>query len=52
MEQQKLESMVSARCYDEIVEKVKEQVGEDAFEYIFPAVKKALEEAGATVELA
>ena len=44
MEQKKLESMVSARCYDEIVEKVKEQVGEDAFEYIFPAVKKALEE--------
>ena len=39
-----LESMLSARCYDELVEKVKSEVGEEAFEYIFPAVKKALEE--------
>lgn len=44
MEQQKLESMISAHAYEEIVEKLKKQVGEDAFEYLFPAVKKALEE--------
>ena len=39
-----LESMISAHAYNEIVEKLKEQVGEDAFEYLFPAVKKAIEE--------
>lgn len=44
MEQQKLETMISAHAYEEIVEKLKKQVGEDAFEYLFPAVKKALEE--------
>ena len=45
MEEKKtLESMISEHAYEEIVEKVKEQVGEAAFEYIFPAVKKALEE--------
>lgn len=36
--------MISAHAYEEIVEKLKKQVGEDAFEYLFPAVKKALEE--------
>lgn len=47
MEEKKtLESMISAHAYEEIVEKVKKQVGEAAFEYIFPAVKKALEEGG------
>lgn len=39
-----LESMVTKHAYEEIVSKVKEQVGEEAFKYIFPAVKKALEE--------
>ena len=39
-----LESMISAHAYEEIVSKVKEQVGEESFDYIFPAVKKALEE--------
>lgn len=41
---QKLESDISSHCYDEIVEKLKGQVGEKAFEWIWPAVKKALEE--------
>ena len=49
MEQQTLESMVSQHCYDEIVEKLKKQVGEEAFEYIFPGVKKALEEGSGNV---
>lgn len=49
MEQKKLESMVSQHCYDEIVAKLKEQVGEEAFLYIFPAVKKALEEGSGKV---
>lgn len=44
-----LESMISAQTYDEIVSKVKETVGEDSFEYIFPAVKKALEEGSGSV---
>lgn len=43
---EKLENMVSQQCYDEICAKVKAQVGEQAFDYIFPAVKKALEEGG------
>lgn len=49
MEQKKFESMVSQHCYDEIVAKLKEQVGEEAFLYIFPAVKKALEEGSGKV---
>lgn len=50
MEEKKtLESMISAHAYEEIVEKVKKQVGEAAFEYIFPAVKKALEEGSGKV---
>ena len=48
-EKQNLESMISKHAYDEIVEKLKEQVGEDAFEYIFPAVKKGLEEGSGKV---
>lgn len=44
-----LESMVSKHAYDEIVSKVKEQVGEESFDYIFPAVKKALEEGSGKV---
>ena len=44
-----LESMISAHAYDEIVAKVKEQVGEESFDYIFPAVKKALEEGSGKV---
>ena len=45
MEEKKtLEQMVSNHAYDEIVAKVREEVGDNAFEYIFPAVKKALEE--------
>ena len=43
-EKKKLESMISAHAYDEIVEKVKNFVGEEAFEYVFPGIKKALEE--------
>lgn len=43
METKKLEEMVSARCYDEIAEKVMHYVGEDSFDIIFPAVKKAIE---------
>ena len=39
-----LESMVSKHAYEEIVSKVKEQVGEKVFQHIFPAIKKALEE--------
>lgn len=39
----KLEDIVSKHCYDEIVNAVKEQVGEAVFEYVFPGVKKALE---------
>ena len=44
-----LESMVSKHAYNEIVAKVKEQVGEEAFLYIFPAIKKALEEGSGKV---
>lgn len=44
-----LESMVSKHAYDEIVAKVKVQVGEESFDYIFPAVKKALEEGSGAV---
>ena len=39
-----LESMISNNAYEEIIKKVNEAVGEEAAEYIFPAVKKALEE--------
>ena len=48
-EKKKLESMISKHAYDEIVEKLKKQVGENAFGYIFPAVKKALEEGSGAV---
>lgn len=44
-----LESMISKHAYDEIVAKVKVQVGEESFDYIFPAVKKALEEGSGAV---
>jgi len=44
-----LESMVSKHAYDEIVAKVKVKVGEESFDYIFPAVKKALEEGSGKV---
>lgn len=44
-----LESMVSEHAYEEIVSKVKEQVGEESFNYIFPAVKKAIEEGSGKV---
>ena len=40
----KLEEILSAHCYDEFVEKVKNCVGEESFPIIFPAVKKAVEE--------
>ena len=46
---QTLEKMVSAHAYDEIVSKVKVQVGEESFDYIFPAIKKALEEGDGAV---
>lgn len=41
--------MVSERAYNEIVTKVKEQIGEESFEYIFPGIKKALEEGSGKV---
>lgn len=44
-----LESMVSKHAYNEIVAKVKVQVGEESFDYIFPAIKKALEEGSGKV---
>lgn len=40
----KLEEILSAHCYDEFVEKVRYYVGEESFQVIFPAVKKAVEE--------
>ena len=46
---QTLEEMVSKHAYDEIVAKVKEQVGEESFGYIFPGIKKALEEGSGKV---
>lgn len=46
---QTLEKMVSKHAYDEIVSKVKVQVGEESFDYIFPAIKKALEEGDGAV---
>lgn len=44
-----LAAMVSDNCYNEIVEKLKEHVGASVFAYIFPAVKKALEEGSGEV---
>lgn len=35
--------MISAHAYEEIERKVREMVGDKAFEYIFPSVVKALE---------
>lgn len=49
MKKMKLEEMVSQRCYDEIVSKVKTQVGDKSFDFIFPSVKKALEEGSGEV---
>jgi hypothetical protein len=44
MATKKLEEMLSEHCYNELQEKVKHYVGEDAFDIVFPAIKKALEE--------
>lgn len=44
-----LEEMVSESCRKEIMEKTENNVGKEAFEYIFPAVKKALEEGSGEV---
>lgn len=41
---QKLKEMISAHAYDEIVGKIKKQVGQDVFNIIWPSIKKALEE--------
>lgn len=49
MEKQKLETMISAHAYDELVAKVRKQVGEESFNYIFPGIKKALEEGSGKV---
>lgn len=49
MKENKLEEMVSESCYNEIVTKLKEQVGEEAFQYIFPAIKKAIEDGSGKV---
>ena len=43
MATKKLEEMLSEHCYNELQEKVKQYVGEGAFDTIFPAIKKALE---------
>lgn len=42
--EKKLIDMVSQKCYNEIKEKVKYYVGEEAFPIVFPAFEKALEE--------
>lgn len=47
--EEKLESMISTHAYDEIVSKIKKQVGEEAFTYIFHAIRKALEEGSGKV---
>lgn len=39
----KLEEMLSEHCYNELQDKVKQYVGEGAFDIVFPAIKKALE---------
>lgn len=44
-----LETMISAHAYDEIVGKVKEQVGPDVFGIIWPSIKKSLEEGNGDV---
>ena len=49
MEKQKLETMISAHAYDELVAKVRKQVGEESFDYIFPGIKKALEKGSGKV---
>ena len=45
----KLIDMISDHAYEELTEKVKNMVGKDAFEYIFPAVVRALEEGSGAV---
>lgn len=47
----KLENLVSSHCYDEIVEKTKNLFGE-AFDYVFSAIKKALERGNGNVRRA
>ena len=49
MKHKKLAEMVTERCYDEIIKKLKEHVGEKAFLYIFPALRKALEKGSGIV---
>lgn len=50
MEEKKtLESMISEHAYDEITKKVKEMIGEEAFKYVFPGIKKALEKGSGKV---
>lgn len=44
----KLEDLVSKNCYDEIVAVSKKLFGE-AFDYIFPSIKKALERGNGNV---
>ena len=46
---EKLETMLSKHAYNELVDKVRKQVGEESFNYIFPAIKKALEEGSGKV---
>lgn len=41
---EKLKTMISEDCYDELVEKLAESVGEDNVETILPAVAKAIVE--------
>ena len=42
-----LKDMVSSKCYDEIADKLRKQVGEESFPVIFPAVEKAIEQGSA-----
>lgn len=46
---EKLETLLSKHAYNELVDKVRKQVGEESFDYIFPGIKKALEEGSGKV---
>ena len=44
--EEKLQAMISEHCYDELVEKLTEQVGENNAKVMLPAIAKALVEGG------
>ena len=43
---EKLKTLISEHCYDELVEKLTEQVGENNAKVMLPAIAKALVEGG------